>query len=113
MFSRQVLQSRMFSPRTCLAQNIELLSWEEGVAAAAAAEQQLQQQQQLGDWISSATTREVDPQNSTLNSCVNDTVVTGGVVVTVNCAYSLSSAALLALVSGAAEVEGGVFAYDC
>jgi hypothetical protein len=91
ILSHQVMQSKLFTPRTCQSQNIEMVTWEDALARSNAMKS-LQPQQDIE---------------------VNNTPKIRSVV-TVNCAYILDVTALLVLESTARRVEGSfTFMEEC
>jgi hypothetical protein len=83
ILSHQVMQSKLFTPRTCQSQSIEMVSWEDALSRSNAMKS-LQPQQDIE---------------------VNNTSKIGSVV-TVNCEYILDVTALLVLETTARRVEG-------
>lgn len=101
VMSPEALQSRMFTPRTCQAQNIEILSWEEALSCRSHCGHE-QQEEKLHS-------HEMMPGKTSIEE---ESSLVGGAVVSVNCEYVISITALLELVSEDEGIEDGVYAYE-
>jgi hypothetical protein len=134
VLSPQAMQSRLFTPRTCKAQNAEIVPWEEALAQSRQHRQQQlereqkqeqqeqQDEQQEGFQHAQVEQCEAIQGTATLNIANTRTSISNsnsstrgcnvGSVVTVNCEYFIEVDTLLALVSQHKGVKGGRFAYD-